>query len=115
MRRCEVCGGPGPCLWAASGPNVRRYTCRSCHPEPADPFFAENARRGPLARLRALLLSLLLLGCTTSGEDPYLLELTVDCDRRCEAHGLDGVIVRDLGPRCRCYDRLKAGADPHTP
>lgn len=39
MRRCETCGGPGPCLWADDGPNSGRYCCARCHPLPGDEFF----------------------------------------------------------------------------
>jgi len=42
VRRCEVCQGPGPCLWADSGPNVYRYACANCHPSPSDPFFTQG-------------------------------------------------------------------------
>lgn len=44
MRRCEACNGPGPCLWADSGPNHGRYCCALCHPEPGDPFFVRHER-----------------------------------------------------------------------
>lgn len=42
MRACEACNGPGPCLWAGSGPNGGRYCCVKCHPEPRDRFFVEQ-------------------------------------------------------------------------
>jgi len=39
MRRCEPCGGPGPCLWdRPSG----RYACQDCHSEPDDEFFTTH-------------------------------------------------------------------------
>ena len=42
MRRCEKCGGPGPCLWAERGPDCQRYLCRRCHPNPEDGFFTRT-------------------------------------------------------------------------
>ena len=32
FRKCEKCGGPGPCLWDSKCGG--RYVCRSCHSEP---------------------------------------------------------------------------------
>ena len=42
MRRCEKCGGQGPCLWAERGPDCQRYLCRRCHPNPEDGFFTRT-------------------------------------------------------------------------
>lgn len=56
QRRCEVCGGPGPCLWADRGPNVQRYCCGECHPEPDGAFFrqaVELPRRYVMLELRS--------------------------------------------------------------
>lgn len=39
MRKCEACGGDGPCLWADGGRNNGRYCCMRCHPQPGDEFF----------------------------------------------------------------------------
>lgn len=42
QRRCEACGGPGPCLWADEGAHAQQYCCVKCHPCPFDPFFARK-------------------------------------------------------------------------
>jgi hypothetical protein len=41
LRKCEVCGGPGPCLWEDRGENSGCYCCRTCHASPNDYFFLE--------------------------------------------------------------------------
>jgi hypothetical protein len=55
LRRCEVCKGPGPCLYV--GPDIGdflcqsigRYACQRCHPEPDDSFFADETAEAPAA------------------------------------------------------------------
>jgi len=49
MRKCEKCGGEGPCLWTNNG---GRYVCHGCHPQPDDSFFTKK-RRCPDDVLRA--------------------------------------------------------------
>jgi hypothetical protein len=44
MRRCEKCGGPGPCLWDDKD---QRSLCVRCHSEPSDPFFREMRAAPP--------------------------------------------------------------------
>lgn len=39
MRKCENCGGPGPCLHDDS---EQQYLCKKCHSTPSDPFFVGN-------------------------------------------------------------------------
>lgn len=43
LRPCEVCDGPGPCLYDTAGPNVQRYACKKCHSNPAAPFFDRSS------------------------------------------------------------------------
>jgi plasmid maintenance system antidote protein VapI len=47
MRKCEKCNGPGPALWAASGPDQGRYCCVKCHPTPHDEFFKRSHPERP--------------------------------------------------------------------
>lgn len=41
LRNCEVCKGPGPCLYDGGqhSKNFGRYVCVKCHGDPGNPFF----------------------------------------------------------------------------
>lgn len=40
MRKCEQCGGPGPCLYD----HDQKYKCQACHSDPDDSFFKRDPK-----------------------------------------------------------------------
>ena len=61
LRACEVCDGPGPCLYdyAPGRASTHRYACRKCHSRPEASFFARShVGTNPARRLWAAVCAL---------------------------------------------------------